>query len=57
MHLVTLGLLVVFGGLTILLQDRTFIMWEPSIVNWLFASVFLGSYFSGERPLIERMMG
>jgi intracellular septation protein len=56
MHLVTLGLLVVFGGLTIALQDRTFIMWKPSIVNWLFAAVFLGSHFIGERPLIQRMM-
>lgn len=56
MHLVTLGLLVVFGGLTIMLQDRTFIMWKPSIVNWLFAAAFLISQFIGERPLIERMM-
>jgi intracellular septation protein len=56
MHLVTLGLLVVFGGLTIALQDRTFIMWKPSIVNWLFAAIFLGSHFIGKRPLIERMM-
>jgi intracellular septation protein len=56
MHLVTLGLLVVFGGLTIALQDRTFIMWKPSIVNWLFAAVFLGSHFIGKRPLVERMM-
>ena len=56
MHLVTLGLLVVFGGLTILLQDKTFIMWKPSIVNWLFALVFLGSQFIGGKPLIERMM-
>jgi intracellular septation protein len=56
MHLVTLGLLVVFGGLTIALQDRTFIMWKPSIVNWLFAAAFLLSQFVGDRPLIERMM-
>lgn len=56
MHLVTLGLLVVFGGLTIALQDRTFIMWKPSIVNWLFAAAFLGSQFIGKRPLVERMM-
>jgi intracellular septation protein len=56
MHLVTLGLLLVFGGLTIALQDPTFIMWKPSIVNWLFAAAFLGSHFIGERPLIERMM-
>jgi len=57
MHLVTLGLLVVFGGLTIALHDRTFIMWKPSIVNWLFAAAFLGSQFIGDRPLIQRMMG
>ncbi len=56
MHLVTLGLLVVFGGLTIALQDRTFIMWKPSVVNWLFAAAFLASHFIGERPLIQRMM-
>jgi intracellular septation protein len=56
MHLVTLGLLVVFGGLTIVLHDRTFIMWKPSIVNWLFAAVFLASQFIGERTLVERMM-
>ncbi len=56
MHLVTLGLLVVFGGLTIVLQDRTFIMWKPSIVNWLFAAAFLTSQFVGDRTLVERMM-
>jgi intracellular septation protein len=56
MHLATLGLLVVFGGLTIALQDRAFIMWKPSIVNWLFAAVFLGSHFIGDKPLVQRMM-
>lgn len=56
MHLATLGLLVVFGGLTIALQDRTFIMWKPSIVNWLFAAVFLASHFVGDKPLVQRMM-
>lgn len=56
MHLVTLGLLVVFGGMTLLLHDRTFIMWKPSIVNWLFAAVFLASQFVGEQPLVQRMM-
>jgi len=56
MHLATLGLLVVFGGLTIALHDRAFIMWKPSIVNWLFAAVFLGSQFIGDKPLVQRMM-
>lgn len=57
MHLVTLGILVVFGGLTLLLRDKVFIMWKPSVVNWLFAIVFLGSQFIGNKPLLKRMMG
>ncbi len=57
MHLVTLALLAVFGGLTIALRDPIFVMWKPTLVNWLFAAVFLGSQLIGERTLIERMMG
>ncbi|NCC27928.1 MAG: septation protein IspZ [Gammaproteobacteria bacterium] len=57
MPLVTLGLLVLFGGLTIALRDPIFVMWKPTIVNWLFGAVFLGSQFIGKRTLIERMMG
>ncbi|HYN79329.1 MAG TPA: inner membrane-spanning protein YciB [Lamprocystis sp. (in: g-proteobacteria)] len=57
MQWATLGLLTVFGGLTIALRDPIFVMWKPTIVNWLFASVFLASHWIGDRPLTERMMG
>jgi len=56
MHLATLAILAVFGGLTLLLQDQVFIMWKPSVINWLFAAVFFGSRFIGDKTLIERMM-
>ena len=56
MHLVTLALLVVFGGLTLALRDPIFVMWKPTIVNWLFAGAFLFSQFIGEKTLVERMM-
>jgi intracellular septation protein len=56
MHLVTFALLAVFGGLTIALRDPTFIKWKPTVINWLFAAVFIGSHWIGERPLVERMM-
>jgi len=56
MHLATLAILVVFGSLTLLLRDQVFIMWKPSVINWLFAAVFFGSRFVGEKTLIERMM-
>lgn len=56
-HLLTLGLLVLFGGLTLALHDPVFIKWKPTLVNWLFAIGFLGSLFIGRKPLVERMMG
>ena len=46
MPLVTLAVVLVFGGLTLYLQDDTFIKMKPTIVNALFASVLLiGLYF------------
>ncbi|MDX1348201.1 MAG: septation protein A [Thiomicrorhabdus chilensis] len=55
-HLITLALILVLGGLTLILQDEDFIKWKPTIVNWGFALVFLGSHFIGSKPIIRRMM-
>jgi len=52
------GLLVaVFGGMTLVLRNPIFLQWKPTIVNALFAIVFLGSQFIGSKTLTERMMG
>ena len=56
MHIVTLVLVLVLGGATILLHDENFIKWKPTVVNWLFAVVFLGSHFIGKRTIIQRML-
>ena len=56
MHLITLAMFIVFGGLTIIFRDEMFIKWKPSIVNWLFAFAFLGSQFIGKKNLVQRMM-
>jgi intracellular septation protein len=56
MHLVTLALIVVLGGSTLLLQDEMFIKWKPTAVNWAFALVFLASQYVGKKPLARRMM-
>ncbi|MBB3905419.1 septation protein A [Methylobacterium brachythecii] len=42
MPLVSGVVVVVFGGLTLALQDKTFIMMKPTIVNSLFGLVLLG---------------
>lgn len=56
MQLVTLGLVIVLGGATVLLKDKTFIQWKPTVVNWLFALAFLGSQYIGSKTLVQRMM-
>ncbi len=57
MHWITLALISVFGGLTLILKDETFIKWKPTVLNWLFAVVFLGSQFIGKKSIAERMLG
>lgn len=57
MHLITLVLLLVFGGATLYLKDPVFIKWKPTVINWLFAAVFLASHWIGSKPLVQRMMG
>ena len=56
MHLISLGILLAFGTLTLAFKDPLFIKWKVSIFNWVFAAVIIGSQFVGKKPLIERMM-
>ncbi len=56
-HLVTLFVILLFGGMTLLFRDDMFIKWKPTIVNWIFAVVVLGSQFIGKRTVLERLLG
>jgi intracellular septation protein len=51
MPLVTGIVVLVFGGLTLALQDEVFIKMKPTIVNVLFGSALLGGLWFG-RPLL-----
>jgi intracellular septation protein len=56
MQWISLALIVVFGGATLLLKDETFIKWKPTVLYWLFASVLLVSEFAFRKNLIRSMM-
>lgn len=56
MQLAVAGLVVVFGGSTLLLGDGIYIQWKPTVVYWLFGLVFLGSRFTGT-TVLERLLG
>ncbi len=56
MHLVTLAVIAVFGGMTLLLRDDTFIKWKPTLVYWILSAIVLTSQWFGGKTAIERMM-
>ncbi len=57
MTLVSGGLVLVFGSLTLILHDEMFIKWKVTVVYWLFAVAFLLSKLIGKEPLIQRALG
>ena len=54
---ITLVAVVLFCIPTIIFRNTDFLKWKAPIVNWVFASIFLGSRFIGDKPAIEHMMG
>ncbi len=56
MPLVSGVFVMVFGGLTLLLQDELFIKMKPTIVNTLFASILFGGLLFGH-SLLKLLFG
>ena len=56
MPLITAAVVGVFGGLTLWLNDETFIKLKPTIVQGLIAAVLFGGLACG-RPLLRPLMG
>jgi intracellular septation protein len=56
MHLISLVLIVVLGGATLIFHNPWFIKWKPTAIYWLTAVVFLGSTFIGKKPIIQKVM-
>ncbi len=56
MPLVTAVLVIVFGGLTLYLQDETFIKIKPTVIYTLFASILVGGLATG-RVFLQSVLG
>ena len=56
MQWVSLGVIVLFGGATIVAQNETFIKWKPTVLYWLMgASLMVGLLF--KKNLLKSLMG
>ncbi len=54
---VSLGIVLVLGSLTLVLQDKRFILWKPTVVYWIFAVALLGAQVFAGKNLIRALLG
>lgn len=54
---ISLGLVSVFGGMTLIFHDETFIKWKPTILYWVFAASMLFSEWVLKKNPVRAMLG
>jgi intracellular septation protein len=55
-HWLSLAIIAVFGGATLLLHDETFIKWKPTVLYWLFAAILAVGRIGFRRNLIGALL-
>lgn len=53
----SLAVVVVFGGATLLFHNDTFIKWKPTVLYWLFAAILSGAQLLQGKNLMRSLMG
>ena len=56
MQWLSLGIIVVFGGATILAHDETFIKWKPTVLYWLMGAALAGGLLLFRKNLLKSLM-
>jgi intracellular septation protein len=57
MQWLSLGIIVVFGGATILAHDETFIKWKPTVLYWLMGGTLAAGLLFFRKNLLKSLMG
>ena len=57
MQWVSLGVIVLFGGATLLAHDENFIKWKPTVLYWLMGGALLVGQLFFKKNLLKSLMG
>ena len=57
MQWVSLGVIVLFGGATLLAESETFIKWKPTVLYWLMGGALLFGQLIFGKNLLRSVMG
>ncbi len=53
---VSLAIITVFGGMTLIFHDETFIKWKPTVLYWCFALALASSAVIFKKNLIQALL-
>ena len=56
LHALSALLVLLLGSATLLLHNRLFIQWKPTVLFWLVSIAFVASSWVGERTLTQRFL-
>jgi len=57
MQWISLGVIVLFGGATLLAHDENFIKWKPTVLYWLMGATLLFGQLLLRKNFIKSLMG
>lgn len=57
MQWISLGVIVLFGGATLISHNDTFIKWKPTVLYWLMGSALLIGQLVFKKNLLKSLMG
>ena len=57
MQWLSLGIIVLFGGATILSHDDTFIKWKPTVLYWMMGGALASGLLFFRKNLLKSLMG
>lgn len=56
MQLITLAMVIVLGGATLLFKNELFIKWKPTAVYWALGALFMITAFFSKKNLVQKML-
>lgn len=54
--IISLAVIVIFGGATLLFHNETFIKWKPTVLYWIFAGTLLIGRYGFNKNFIQSML-
>jgi len=57
MQWLSLGVIVLFGGATLLAHSETFIKWKPTVLYWLMGTILAAGQLVFRRNFLKSLMG